>query len=142
MNAEECWMMKWSNKCEENVMNCDYDFCSYEPYIKPDYNWGATTTSIFYSCSIRTKIVAAKTESDFVFSPHCKISDNNCSLPHSIIVWDNTVIHKCPYYRVTTTNFFAMSDVVVSDWSRLAFQLLNSHLRHQRRPSKRRFNSR
>ena len=45
----------------------------------------------------------------------CRATDLACILPHVTIIWDRTLIHSCPYYRVQNLNATMSDNIVLGD---------------------------
>ena len=86
LTREECFTMKYTKKCGDNSMECDGNYCSYSSNPIPEFSWWSEVTTIFYSCIISPKLIAAKNISDNLFNTKCKAKDKFCSLHDSIIV--------------------------------------------------------
>ncbi|CAF1107876.1 unnamed protein product, partial [Brachionus calyciflorus] len=105
LTREECFTMNYTRKCGDNSMECDGNYCSYSSNPIPEFSWWSEVTTIFYSCTISPKLIAAKNISDNLFNTKCKAKDKFCSLHDSIIVWDDTLYHSCPLYEISKESF-------------------------------------
>jgi len=118
----ECRNMVQTKKCQQNQMQCDGEYCSYEAVPKFEFSWMSTKTYTDYSCSIKPRVISANSENDRVFATKCIIKDKKCELHDSIIIWDNEIIHKCPLYEVSNTLFKIKGFFLWNDREKLGFQ--------------------
>ncbi|CAF1133311.1 unnamed protein product, partial [Brachionus calyciflorus] len=109
--------------------NVDGNYCSYSCNPLPEFSWWSEVTTIFYSCTISPKLIAAKNNSDNLFNTKCKAKDKFCSIHDSIIVWDDTSYHSCPMYEISTEVLFHLNarnpDVLVA-LPNMAFQAIKT----------------
>lgn len=131
MSMEECKIMVISKKCIKFPMDCDGEYCSYSANPVPTFSWLNEIQSETYSCSLSPKLITAKSSSDHLFGLKCKAKDLFCSLHDSIIIWDKTIFHECPLYKISyeffTFDINSNSDILISD-SNLAVQASGNEL--------------
>jgi hypothetical protein len=123
LTSNECWILKLSNKCGNNLMTCDGDNCRFYPTLTPDHSWNSDIRVVYEECIISTRFISAKDLDSKVIAPHCAIKDKQCSLHDSIVVWSKTIIHDCPLYDIGKGYFKWENNILVStEETHLAFQ--------------------
>ncbi|CAF1135801.1 unnamed protein product, partial [Brachionus calyciflorus] len=85
---------------------------------QPSFNWISEKSSESFSCST--------SPNDFLFNGKCKVSYKEYRLHDSIIVWDATIYHECPLYKISQETFTITqnSEIILSN--NLALQAINS----------------
>ena len=107
LSRSDCFEMKKKKICatkdngETLKLECNGDVCSteekvYEPLMYTAGWWGDSYAEI-YSCQIVPKLIIAVHESDHIFGTECVPTNLQCNLPRSIIVWEESIIMKCPF---------------------------------------------
>lgn len=127
LNKDDCNIMIIRRKCKDSKMDCDGDSCSYSAKLIPDFKWLQEKTIVEYSCSFSPKLIMAKTLNDSLFSTNCKVKDMFCLLHDSIIIWNSTVYHECPFYKIgkeKLTQKRERSDILYSD-NNIAVQVIS-----------------
>jgi len=96
------------NLCGSNRMLCFGDTCSYMEEPKEEFHWWSITRITTLNCIV-TRMQLQANEYDVVAyegkDGPCKINELQCDLHDGIIIWTDTVIHKCPYSYVETGRF-------------------------------------
>jgi hypothetical protein len=126
VNKEECHIMSETKKCRGKTMTCPtHSSCKYTPQIIADYRWFSTTTVTDYECHFSSRIINAKKLDDNMFDSLCKARDTFCRLEDSIIVWNKSVIHLCPFSNIMEIdfNYDAEYNIVYNMTENLLFQL-------------------
>ncbi len=127
MPKEECHIMSKTKQCKGKTMICPLPSrCKYIPQITADYKWFSTTTVTEYECHITPRTLSAKKLDDNLFGTMCKAKDLYCRLDDSIMVWDESVMHKCPFSKIVQMEFkFNIENAVAYNMTeKLLFQLL------------------
>ena len=123
LTRNECKIMVITKKCKESPMNCDADYCTYSANPKAAFSWLKERKSETFSCSFSTKVITAKNQFDHLFGLNCQIKNLFCYLPDSIIIWDETIYHECPLYKITLEKFkFDVNNDILISESYLAAQ--------------------
>jgi hypothetical protein len=126
LTANECWVMKLSGKCGNNLMNCDGDNCEFYPTLTPEYNWNSDTRILYEECIISSRFISAKNVDSKIIAPHCSVKDKQCVLHDSVVVWDKTVIHECPLYEIGSSRFELKENILISTTeNHLAFEAVS-----------------
>ncbi|CAF1022714.1 unnamed protein product, partial [Brachionus calyciflorus] len=117
LTRDECYIMVKSKKCNEFQMECEHDYCSYSSNPIANFKWMNEVTTEKFSCTTTPKLITANSPDDLLFNGKCKVSDRECSLKDSIIVWDATIYHECPLYKIAqeTFNIELNSDILISN---------------------------
>jgi len=126
VTKEECHIMSATKQCRGKVMTCsNRSTCKYKPHIAADYRWFSTTTVTDYECHFTSRIVNAKKVNDTVFDSLCRVRDLFCRLEESIIVWNASVIHLCPFSKIIVMdfNYDSENSIVYNRTEPLLFQL-------------------
>ncbi len=126
VNKEECHIMSETKKCRGKTMTCPtHSSCKYVPQIIADYRWFSTTTVTDYECHFTSRIVNAKNRNDNIFDSSCKVRDLFCRQEESIIVWNSSVIHLCPFSKIIVMdfNYDAENSIIYNKTDQLLFQL-------------------
>ena len=105
LRRADCDYMVKTKRCGDHPMTCDGEGC-YVQYIptKDDVNqWFGSVTKRGYTCTIRNRIITAEDADQKIFSsPNhpCTAKDLECPMSESIIIWEKTIVHSCPYAKV------------------------------------------
>ena len=101
---QECWNMINSKRCViEDInlnkrMKCDANGCSYEDELEPKFNWLSTNYLNAYRCIFHSVSILAKTKTAEIFNEgKCKANEFKCEINKEMLVWNQSVIHECPY---------------------------------------------
>ncbi len=93
-------MVKY-NKCYGKTMSCNKNnICTYNENVEPEFSWATTVEKSNYHCMVRQKRIEAEDKSSFVFNTQCKAYDYHCNLGNSVVIWDSSIVHNCPFKRV------------------------------------------
>lgn len=71
-----------------------------------NYRYGRTFVEVIYNCNYHKKMIIAESPESKIFDSDCRAKDLKCSFSDSIIVWDQEVIHKCPFKRLMNHELF------------------------------------
>ena len=127
VTEEECKALSISKNCFGGKMSCSGDKCSFEkePDIKRNY-WIAIENTI-YNCEIGDYLVLGNTLTQPLFSDalsSCLAKDMHCILPRTTVIWEQNIIHNCPYSRIQSLNATLTDNIVVGD--NFMFQISNT----------------
>ena len=93
-------------------MTCNGDTCSSdekveEPWFLKSWWWGQKSATV-YDCEILPKVISAKNAIDHIFGTNCVPTDLSCIFKKSIIVWDESIIMKCPFRPLKLKELFLL----------------------------------
>ena len=101
INEFDCKTMVKYKKCFGKTMNCNENrVCSYNEGVEPEYTWASTVEKSVHHCLLREKTIEAEDKSSFVLNTQCKASDYHCDLGYSVVVWEDSIVHRCPFKRI------------------------------------------
>ena len=93
------------------IMTCNHaGTCKYDGVAEAEYNWLHSILKETDHCTVKVRKIRAKTSKSMVFGANCKAEDLHCTLGHSMFVWDESVIHKCPFRRAIKQTRFEIVD--------------------------------
>ena len=58
---------------------------------------------IDYSCHFTSRTIVEPTESSLLFGTKCKAIDLYCIFHASTVIWNDKIIHTCPFNHITDT---------------------------------------
>ncbi len=69
----------------------------------------------------------ADDENSVVFNNNlCLVKNGECQLARSIVVWDNNIVHKCPYYLITAVNAeIHKNDILLAYDAKILFSIVD-----------------
>ena len=100
LRPEECWNMVRTMTCEMRKMDCDDNSCVTEFVPSPVYKYPKDVSYLGYKCSFKKRNIRAEHKDEGLFSktgPPCLAQHHQCYLHDSIVVWNDDIIHECPY---------------------------------------------
>ena len=102
ISIEECKKMIRNNACFGKKMVCVGTICEYEFTADEEYKWWDKVIKSGYRCQVKEQLIEADNKYSVVFRGmnSCVASDLFCKLKDSIVVWNNSVIHECPFELV------------------------------------------
>jgi len=131
LSATQCWSMANHNFCEikgENhyfgkQMNCSDKGCFLLHEEADKYNWGFTNKLYSHRCEVNKVQIIAQFPNASIFSEtDCRFNDFQCIKKNSIMVWNDTIRHECPFeYMRFDANKFTWQSID-------GFQYLVNHL--------------
>lgn len=104
----ECELMVKTKKCKETVMNCDGENCVVEFVPTYEHSWLRTINKRGYICVVNTRVINGDSKSSKLFESQihpCTADLLECRMLDSIIIWESSIIHDCPYQYVDTMIF-------------------------------------
>ncbi len=123
MDKDTCWYMVNNKLCDKNLMKCDENNnCRYEDFPPDQFSWFTDSTKTFSHCYVSPRVIAESTENSHIFTSNCKVSDWFCVLMDSIVVWDKSVVHTCPFKRVSIGYFDAVGIIITERSQKLGLQ--------------------
>jgi hypothetical protein len=84
-------------------MECEGQGCQYNDITEETYSWFSDTIAEHYKCEFFPRTITAESENTLLFAnTHnlCTPKDTFCELHDSILIWDQNIIHNCPYERL------------------------------------------
>ena len=78
-------------------MSCDQEGCFLNDIPEEKFSLWNTNVIHGYKCSYIHKNIIATNSNENVFGTNCIASSYSCKTRREITVWNDTVIHKCPY---------------------------------------------
>ena len=121
----ECDLMIKTRKCEFQIMQCQDEKCSYKADIRYEYLWWEKNKYKYYSCQIeKVHVVGNNVNSSLFQDSDCKFNKFYCERYDSIIIWDQSIYHECPFSLVAKANITVNNNLFLTD-SNLLFQINN-----------------
>ena len=106
LSKEDCEEMVRTKNCGKIRMSCEMGYCNTN--IKPVINhyWLTEKTYEYSHCELyQIPIVSENKEVKIFTNQHalssCKPIDLYCKFKNSIIIWDESIIHECPFAYVS-----------------------------------------
>ncbi len=124
LTRAECNQMYRDKTCNNNIMICNGDNCFFKPKRSPLYSWLTTNELIDYSCFVNIKLITSANETSRLFNTKCTAMDLECSLDDRIIIWNQDIIHKCPFKQIALYEFNIHDNILINDQNNLLFQLI------------------
>ena len=108
----DCSKMVKYKECgrSKGKMDCVNRICSYIEEIKPEFSWGQSIIKSGDECLFREKSIIAVDKNSLLFCTNCKGSDLHCQVGSSMIVWNNSIIHSCPFRRIMKRVDFRLTE--------------------------------
>ena len=120
----ECDIMIKTNKCEGHVMDCMDERCTYKAELNYQYSWWSPLHFKFYSCQVeKVHVIGQRRNSSLFQDKDCKYDNFFCERYDSIIIWNESVYHKCPFSLVTKANISVNDNLFLTD-TNLLFQII------------------
>ncbi|CAF1139182.1 unnamed protein product [Brachionus calyciflorus] len=96
--------MTKNKQCNGFPMDCENEYCTFQS----------------------NPLITGNSPNDYLFNGKCKVSDRECHLHNSIIVWDATIYYERPLYKISqeTITLQQNNDVVIIN-NNLAFQAID-----------------
>jgi hypothetical protein len=126
LSPTECATMVKEKKCGERKMTCDDESCYLDNSPEEEYRWLGSIKKEGLRCSLKYRVITARTKEENLFHKNCKATDLHCRMEDSIIVWNEDIISKCPYAYVTQDSFsHTGDDILYSSVPNHLFKLTN-----------------
>jgi hypothetical protein len=127
LSFSACWEMIFQKKCSNKPMTCDsMGNCHYKTDPAYSYSWLTSLTFTGHHCVIVMKEAISTSRTEPMFSgstSRCLPTDTYCQFGNSVIVWNSTIIHNCPFVRVhDRIEFKIIDDHLVSQDKTIALQ--------------------
>ena len=105
------------NKCETNIKpNILYGWLQYRDYDA-------------INCKIIDRYITADSNKSPVFdTQNCFAGDGFCSLPSSTVVWNEKIIHDCPFFFVAQMKAIKKANLLISEESNLVFNIIDREI--------------
>ena len=127
LSNKQCNDMVINKVCNGNVMTCGSNSCWYTPVIEDTFSYLSNIEKDYYFCKFNTKLIIAPSKYSKIFD-NCFVSHYECTLPDSIIVWNENVIHTCPFEIVMHDHFKYNKNLVWNEYQNVLFQKLDTHI--------------
>ncbi|CAF1073530.1 unnamed protein product [Brachionus calyciflorus] len=127
VSRDECFLMTKNKQCNGFPMDCQNEYFTFQSNPVPIFKWMSERTNESFSCTTSPKLITGNSPNDYLFNGKCKVSDRECHLHDSIIVWDAIIYHECPLYKISQETFTLQqnNDVIITN-NNLAFQAIDS----------------
>ena len=103
-------------------MICENSNCWYTPTIKAEYKWWDTVVIKEESCKFHPKTIVAKDIKSNLFGTRCLPEDLECNLHDSIVIWEKSILHECPFNKIFQEVFSHSNNLIWSDKLHVLFQ--------------------
>jgi len=97
----------------------------YVPEFHKVFSWMSTNYVLKYQCHIESRIIQAESIDQNLFGKNCKAFDKKCKLDRNIIVWNDTVIHSCPFDLIQKIHLTKSNNFAVNMNENIAFKIKN-----------------
>jgi hypothetical protein len=134
LSSNDCWDMVRMNKCDDKNIECEGNKCFAEHKPEPEFRWMNKIVRKGFKCSYEIILIQAENEEATLFksSHHCTIRDWSCRLHNSIIVWNASLIHECPFEEINTINMVQTSNnTLISSAHNLLFSIHKVHKEYE-----------
>ena len=98
----ECHNMVKHKRCgfSKGEMKCDsLGTCTFDGTVTPEYKWISDIFMESDHCVVKERELTAVNSKSKVFGS-CKVEDNYCVVGYSTYVWEEKIVHTCPFRRV------------------------------------------
>ena len=115
LSRSDCSNMREDKNCETNKMICEGSNCFYIPKFEPDFPVILGTNKIItYECHLSNRIISAKKSTDLILGANCKAIDKYCILHDSTVIWDQSIIHSCPFKAYKVEEFTQQGELLIN----------------------------
>ena len=125
MNREECLSMIMTKKCMNQPMHCIGDACETTEEPKVQNVWLADLFFNSYHCMFSKKTIYSEKIEQPIFTDAqttCMPKDYFCIKDNFAIVWNDDIIHTCPYFKVKQMTMNVTNDIALGDGILLQLQ--------------------
>jgi hypothetical protein len=109
-----------SKDCMGKKMICENEHCKYKEEPKETYNYWKTANEKIVNCEFHKTAIYATDQKEPLFEnaqSRCLARDLYCLHENSITIWDESIIHKCPYYRIKEEKFNITENIMISEFN-------------------------
>lgn len=119
LSEQECREMVKTQRCKietpeyvfNKAMKCGINGCVFYEYPEPKFNWLETNYIHGYKCSVVPKsIIAENKKSKLFLEDDCNASQLFCQTGNSMLVWNETVYHQCPFEAIKVSKNFSFEE--------------------------------
>jgi len=113
LTREDCAAMVYTKSCFGKRLVCEEGACSLNVEPTRGSGWWSTEVTHGLFCAIVPRAIIGESENSILFTATnhvCKVNNFYCLLHDSIIIWDEDVIHSCPYDIVKLATFVDTDD--------------------------------
>jgi hypothetical protein len=100
---------------------CYSNGCWYTPTTIPVYNYLRNVEIVVDNCRFTSKLILTKEKNEKLFD-HCNVEDYYRNLQDSVIIWDKSVIHECPFEKVMIEEFNSSNQIIWNSKKHFLFQ--------------------
>jgi hypothetical protein len=125
VSKDECKNMVESRQCEKMNMTCGDSHCSLDVKPNPYFAYAKTLKFFGYICEINKVLLYSNNYNKKVFSDAtsaCLPADLYCKTKDLTIIWDESILHDCPYQFIKQLKLNISDNIWSSDDERLVFQ--------------------
>ena len=122
LTPRQCWNMVIDKLCENRPMSREHNVCVLEDSTNENFSWWRTNVVQNFSCDVVPRSILGDDLNSKVLSENCRVGDYSCLLKDSIIVWNSSVVHSCPFTFVMETTLINSQNLFFNKSRRLLFQ--------------------
>ena len=118
LSREDCLEMIGTKKCDNEKMFCDNGYCSNNVKKELNYYYLVQLKNIFTECEAYEVNIISENKylkivtNERTFSA-CLSKDYYCKLKYSIIVWEDEIVHECPFSLVKSIQLQTMGKALM-----------------------------
>lgn len=111
LNAKECRTMLTTKKCNNVTMKCQGSSCMGEKFPTGKYSYFDVHTDYGFRCTTRQVKIISDHFNDALFGDaNCSPNKLFCMMNRSIVVWNASIVNKCPYVLLNRLEMFALGN--------------------------------
>lgn len=121
-SVEICKGMLISKTCGEEKMFCDINgnHCEYKEKPNVYYSWVSTYSFKKMQCEMTKVLIYANDDKEKLYQDavsECYAKNFYCMHKNSVTIWNNSIIHKCVYFRIKNEKFNQTENLMLSDYN-------------------------
>ena len=124
VSKEECLAMVISKSYNKQNFTCVNDHCKSLVEPKVDFGWLSERLFVAYNCHFYKVLIRASSLNNVLFNnakSSCLAIDESCTTEEGVYIWDTSIIHSCPYFKVKEIILNVSENIATS--GNLLFQL-------------------
>jgi hypothetical protein len=130
LRRSDCEYMVRTKRCGTEIMDCDMSDTYCQKTIKPVAEFSRFTNLVKQGryCSVNVRQINADSPTSKLYSSAlsgCRVNDLECTFSDSIIIWDQSVIHPCPFEYLDRKEFKTWGGNKVTT-EKLLFELIGT----------------
>ena len=125
VSRDDCMAMVISKKCDKYEMKCKDAYCHGEHKPKGFFKYGQTLFFEGYRCTVQKIMILGQDMESTLFNHAdslCLPKQLWCQIGEVTIIWDEQIIHSCPFHEVRQLKLNVSENIYTSDDQRLLFQ--------------------